>query len=449
VSCAVGLALALASGRSVAGPEDGSTELGMGKVSVQDVDEVLRMRQAGGESALEFSGVMSMYYTTNFANTTSWQAGAGPRYNSLRPNRMNSQFAVEVFQLQVEKKTTGVKTVGFLAKLDLAQRASGVGDFIYDPNNIFAVGPPVHQDIYLEELYLTYEVPMGRATEKGIGLVLKAGRMESTLGAEDLGVGNPCYSLSNLRQTLPASGTGVRADLSVKLRNGEINGSVSLLNGNEFLGLINGPFGNSTLVTGENNNAVSLETSVSYKHNFSGPRNPWIEGLLGISWGPEVMGNTADALTTFNLAVSGGLDIKGRKFDATLEYAIGRQEPAFGTYMDWQALSGTVQYEISDRITLALRAEYLEDQDGYLMMLQGLNPGYASSLWVAAGGPSVFSVTLSMKAEITTKLTGIVEFRHDQSSTDGSVNGGIFWDDAVTGRSDSQDTLTLAVVLEF
>jgi len=469
LTCAVGLVFAF-SGRAYADPETEAAGLDMGTVSVENVDATVRMKQDEGEAKPDWKvdGVLNFYFTSNFANTSSYSAvNGGPKYSTMRMNKENNEFAVEVLQLKIAKKAENPGDWGFCAKLDLGNRAAAMGDLVFNP--MFPnLGPdglpgtgdepnPQHTDLYIEEAWLQWNIPLGpKAATKNISLALKLGRLSSKLGNESLDVwNNKLYSLSFCKTMLPVSGVGMGLEFGWRPDNPKLNFNLAILNGNEMIGLVNSPTGTSSLTLGDNNNGLSLETSVSFEYKFgTGSLAPWIRAEMGLAWGPELAGNTADAMTVFDFIVEGGVSItkQRRKLAVALEFAMGRQELPVTGGLDWLAMTCTVSYEINARLDIALRLEYFEDHDGLFTLLYSA-PGYAGGAFALGSGPSIFSMALAIKWKMTTdeRLLGILEFRHDQSSSDGLVPaGGIFWDDdTALAAGDSQSTVTLAMVLKF
>jgi hypothetical protein len=375
----------------------------------------------------KLDGVVLFYYAVNFANPVS-----GPfDMNALAPLPRSSEFALEVVQIEISKAAASPREWGVFAKVNYGGRPE---TFVPNAPIFFASGTDA---VNVQEAWLAYNVPLGSANDKGMKLLIKAGRVESMLGKERIDPEeNALLNYSILRMGLPVAGTGLRAEFSAL--EGRLQLGLSLLNDNPAMpGWVQ--FGEGRLGAGDSNNAKSLELMAAYRHNFGGNLNPWIRGQLGFSMGEEAPdwlfpGGPAAPTTIMDFILEGGLTLAGnRPLTVALEYMLGRIGGFIGA--DWTGLSATVTLGVHPRVDLALRFEYDEDKDGALTMMLGAN------------SPCAWSVAFNVTGKLTAdgRLQGILEFRHDAS------NENIFPtdDDDVIGASDSQDTLTLAARLLF
>jgi hypothetical protein len=375
-----------------------------------NVDATLQGAEEKPEWKLD--GVVLFYYAVNFANPVSGTVGDN---NILLPLNRNFEFQLADVQIEISKAAASPREWGLLAKVNYgATIEDGSGD-----------------EVNVSEAWLSYNMPLGKANDKGMKLLFKAGRVESMLGKERLDPEeNAFLNYSYLRLGLPGTGMGLRAEFSAL--EGRLQLGLSLLNDNPPLVAVKPLFGLAVLPrlgTQDVNNAKSLEIMAAYRHNFSGKLNPWIRGQLGFAMGADIPGDTADSTSILDLVVEGGLTLKGnRPLTVALEYMLGRVGGTVGA--DWTGLSATATLGVHPRVDLALRFEYDVDKDGVFGL--GISP-------------DIMSIALNVTGKLTTdgRLQGILEFRHDAS------NEAIFpGDDASTGE-ETQDTLTLAARLLF
>jgi hypothetical protein len=393
--------------------ETAKADPSIGMAAPVNVDATLQGAEEKPEWKLD--GVVLFYYAVNFANPVSGTVGDN---NILLPLNRNCEFQLADVQIEISKAAASPREWGALAKINY-------GASIEDNSG---------DEVNVSEAWLSYNMPLGKANDKGMKLLFKAGRVESMLGKENLDPEeNAFLDYSFLRLGLPGTGMGLRAEFSAL--EGRLELGLSVLNDNQPLGLVALP----RLGARDTNNAKSLEIMAAYRHNFAGKLNPWIRGQLGLSLGADDLAGTndsADTTTILDLIVEGGLTLSGkspRPLTVALEYVMGRVGGTVGD--DWSGLSATVTLGVHPRVDLALRFEYDEMKNNV--------DGFAD----AGGAPSpcVMSIAFNVTGKLTTdgRLQGILEFRHDAS------NEIIFQGDSGSGGEDTQDTLTLAARLLF
>jgi len=101
----------------------------------------------------------------------------------------------------------------------------------------------------------------------------------------------------------------------------------------------------------------------------------------------------------------------------------------------WQAISGYALYDITDKLSVGIRGEYFNDEDGYRL---GLDPNTGKPI-------DVWEITLTARYKLWDHLFASVEYRHDEATSSSKVfdNG-----DGVANAA-SQDTIAFELVYQF
>jgi hypothetical protein len=250
------------------------------------------------------------------------------------------------------------------------------------------------ESVDLTEVNLTYAFGDGR-------LKLLAGKMLTFIGAEVLEVvDNPNYSHSFLYTFAePISHTGLKLsyDFSDK-----VNAGIHYINGWDNFA--------------DNNQAKSLGFSLGINPSDK------ISTSFNFINGPERDSNTGDNRFLFDWV---GTVKPFKNFTFVLNYDYGKEQNALavGQNARWDGFAGIVKYDFTDRLSLAVRGESFNDQDGYRTGVpQSLNE------W-----------TFSPQIKIGSNTVLRPEYRLDKSNVN-SFNG---------GAAKTQSTVGLGVMVTF
>ncbi len=110
----------------------------------------------------------------------------------------------------------------------------------------------------------------------------------------------------------------------------------------------------------------------------------------------------------------------------------------------WQGIALIVGYDVTEKLSFAVRGEYFIDEDGARTAFAGAGP---------SGLPlrsrlNVYEVTATIKYKIWKGLFTRLEYRHDQSVTKGGTQR-VFDGEAGASTRKSQDTITAEAVYQF
>jgi hypothetical protein len=432
----------------VAGRANASEALGLGDMGIGAHAATVDARAQGDEaSPIQISVLVGAYYSINFQQAAPTSSGNPfvppgiPTYNMSRYNLTANQLVLDTIQLTFEKEAANPKEAGFEVQLTMGQRAGQWSDRFMPPMPIMLMGPFQQSggwDPHIDVAYISYSVGLGQLSEKA-KLLLKLGRIESMLGIESINAEeNPNLSLSSMRSTmLPFVNMGLQAELY--LLNEQLVITTTICQGTVGLGYDNpGMSGN---IFFDNNSAMGMEGTISYTHKFAG-HEAWIRGKVGLNWGMHLPQNQADGVTVLDVILEGGLTLPGganRKLSVGIEFVVGRLDPGAMMGEDYWGMMGIIQVEnVMPWLDMALRVEYFDDKDGLLTF---------SLPYIMTMAPNAFSIVLTADFKINDNLTVRSEFRHAASNVNMYVD-----DDQsmiVTGSSDTQDTFTLAAIVEF
>jgi hypothetical protein len=340
-----------------------------------------------------FGGHVAVSYNYNFNNPNS-------RANRLRVfDDKANQFDINQAELWLEKPTSTESPIGF-----------GV-DFIIgrDAKKIHSVGLGNSEDVFdLTQAYVTYKAPIGK------GLDLKAGKFVTLHGAEVIRrTGN--FNISRSIQfgfAIPFTHTGFTATYPVT--------DWLTLTG----GIVNG-WDNSD----DNNDGKSLHGMATIT-----PLKD-LTVILGGTWGAEQTDRTGpkrallDFLVTYKPIPP---------LTLTVNYNHGSEDEAFGVgtpTATWHSVSGYATYDVTDKLSVGVRGEYFEDQDGFRL---GFDPN--------TGKPfDVWEFTLTGRYKLLDHLFASVEYRHDEATNSAKV----FDDGNAQFNAASQDTIAVELVYQF
>jgi Putative beta-barrel porin-2, OmpL-like. bbp2 len=342
---------------------------------------------------------MSIYvqggYTYNgHASTVS---AAQSEENDLRvfDHKANS-FTLDLAQIVISRDTTALDTAGYKIKLSAGETAKWIHarGLSGAPLDRAQVGQGTDA-IDLTEAYISYLAPVGK------GLRFDFGKMVTYFGSEVIEAKDDVnYSRSLLFDfAIPFTHTGLKTSYAFS---NELSASFHIVNG----------WDNAD----DNNAAKCLGVGVSYApvETFA--------GYFNIMTGPERDNNSGDKRTLVDVVA---VFKPVRKVLLILNVDYGTEEKAVaGGTAAWSGMAGIAKYDINRTYSIAARAEFFNDRDGF-------RTGTAQTL-------TEFTITPEIR--LTGGLVVRPEYRHDSSNrrTFDQVNG------AFTRKS--QDTIALGVM---
>jgi hypothetical protein len=353
-----------------------------------------------------FGGNVTVSYNYNFNDPNSRSNNAADNTFYRVFDSKANQFTINQAELWIDKPTTTESPIGFGLDFTIgsdAKKIHSLGLGINSGEN------PNDTDVFdLTQAYVTYKAPIGK------GLDLKAGKFVTLHGAEVIRrTGNFNVSRSvQFGNAIPFTHTGITAAYSLT--------DWLTLTG----GIVNG-WDNSD----DNNNGKSLHAMATL--------TPLKDLTLTFSgtWGAELDDRNGPKRGLFDF-VATYKPIP--PLTLTVNYDYGTQGEAFGVgtpTATWQAISGYAIYDITDKLSVGIRGEYFNDEDGYRL---GLDPN--------TGQPfDVWEITLTGRYKLFDHLFASVEYRHDQATNSAKV----FDDGDGTFNATSENTIALELVYQF
>ncbi|MDH4101282.1 MAG: porin [Nitrospirota bacterium] len=347
---------------------------------------------------IKISGLLDTSYTYNFNRPDNYYVG-GTRYTDK--NRKNSyrvfdteadSFNVDLFELVVEKPLAEKGDAGFRVDLNVGETP-----------NVLDGGS---DDFEFQQAYVTWRAPIGN------GLDISLGKFVTLLGAEVIEA--PLnYNISRsylFGYAIPFTHTGVRFQYPV-------NDLLSVTMG------INNGWDNET----DNNHAKSIEGQLAF--NFSERYQLFVNGI----YGAEQDDNSGRKRGVIDLvAVLKPVD----KLTLVLNYDYGDEQDAYtdsGTAAlrraNWQGFSAIANYDFTEKFSLAARAEYFSDDDGY--RLNSSRPSGVASF--EGRSIEMEEYTLTAQYRLTPSMAVRAEIRLDKSDEDIFVDEKKLEDNQVTG----------------
>jgi len=310
--------------------------------------------------------------------------------------------------LWIDKPTTTESPIGFGLDFTIgsdAKKIHSLGLGINSGEN------PNDTDVFdLTQAYVTYKAPIGK------GLDLKAGKFVTLHGAEVIRrTGNFNVSRSiQFGNAIPFTHTGITAAYPFT---DWLTVSAGIVNG----------WDNSD----DNNNGKSLHGMATL--------TPLKDLTLIFSgtWGAELDNRNGPKRGLFDF-VATYKPIPPLTLTVNYDYGTQDQAPlSDGTVKNatWQAISGYALYDITDKLSVGIRGEYFNDEDGYRL---GLDPNTGKPI-------DVWEITLTARYKLWDHLFASVEYRHDEATSSSKVfdNG-----DGVANAA-SQDTIAFELVYQF
>ena len=319
---------------------------------------------------VKMSGYVDATMTETFENPAD-------QFNRLRTFDTNSHsFNNEAFKLVLEKATSEESRAGFRVDIMGGRTGRLLGFATRDT----PVPTSNLDDFELEQAYVTYKADVGN------GLDLYGGKFVTLLGAEVLeGPLNWNISRSILFGfAIPFTHTGVRATYA-------------------FNDKWNATFGVNNGWDNENDD----NRSYSYEGRIGWIPNDKFSMYLNTIYGPEQIADNANDRGVIDLVATWNAT-KKLTFMANFDW--GQQQ---GVPVDvngdgmidttknasWWGGAGYAKYAFTDRFSVAGRAEYFQDEEGF-------RTGFPQNAWE-------FTVTPSF--QVTPKLAARVEYRGDFS----------------------------------
>ncbi|HYT05698.1 MAG TPA: outer membrane beta-barrel protein [Gemmatimonadales bacterium] len=294
-------------------------------------------------------------------------------------DRLQNRFMLNALAVVLDKPYDPAKfSAGFHTELLVGQDATVI------QSNGF-LGPQAD----LPHLYVTLNIP----TASGNGLQIKVGRMVTLMGVEVIEtIANPNWSEAN--QFIYAENfTGTGVSVETKL-NDHVDAQFRVINGWDQVS--------------DNNTHKSLMGRVGVY-----PDALTSLGIVGY-WGPEEAGDNSANRYGVNAVV-------WRKFGKTNVWLQGDygKEQANAALPDptrdakWWALGGWVTYDVSSSLGLALRGDYLNDENG---ARTSLSPLGSPSAFPFNTGQKLGSGTATLNIRAWPNAVVRPEVRYDRST---------------------------------
>jgi len=359
-----------------------------------------------------FGGHVALSYNYNFNNPNSRSnAAADNTFFRVFDDKAN-QFTVNQAELWIDKPTTTESPIGFGLDFIIGRDAKKIHSLGL---GISSGDDPTKSDVFdLTQAYVTYKAPIGK------GLDLKAGKFVTLHGAEVIRrTGNFNISRSiQFGNAIPFTHTGITATYPLT--------DWLTLSG----GIVNG-WDNSD----DNNDGKSLHGMATITPIKD------LTLIIGGTWGAEARFAGDEA----NGPKRGLLDFLVTykpipPLTLTVNYNYGEQDGAFGVgtpTATWHSVSGYAIYDVTDKLSVGVRGEYFEDQDGFRLLSNPLaNNGKPFNVW---------EFTLTGRYKLFDHLFASVEYRHDQATDSAKV----FDDGDGKFNASSQDTIAFELVYQF
>lgn len=340
------------------------------------------------------------------------------RYNDLEAN----QFILDMVELQLIKPSTEESRFGFGLTLNYGSTIRKLESVGFGSR--FPLLPVTTEAFDFRQAYVTYKVPLGR------GVDLKAGKFDTLVGLE---LNAQAYNINISRGLLywltPGGHLGVLVGYPftdwLSFTAGVLNGWDVADDNNRDKSFT----GSLTLTPAKNLTLTAGGIWGPEQGSFSPPstsNNRWLVDLI-------LVYNPTDQLTIQLTSDFGGED------NSPFTMPVPFQD------MEWWGIGGIVKYQLTPKFSIAVRGEFLRDDDGAVIFkdmdgFPAASPdfhGFAQSLW---------EITVTPEYKFSDHFFVRLEYRHDQS--DRRVfrgTPGAFPPDG--GKT--QDTIAMQVVYTF
>ncbi len=356
-------------------------------------------------------------------NTGTSPNGDALFFDPLHPD--HNSFALDQVWFEIEKEVSEESRAGFRTDFVYGKTAkflNGGGPFNSSINDDTA--------LYIHQAYVQYAPPIGPE-----GTVMKAGKFATLIGAE---VAGTIYNYNITR------------------------GQVwNLLEPIDHIGIMaGGPIGESGFdwalggVNGFAQDDADINDGKSVTGHLGWANDAFSLGLNGI-WGPETVGFDGDEAGLVNLLAKW---TPSDRFGMYVNGNFAWMDDPQGTDLDPYAWGVSVagRYGITERTGFALRGDYVQDSDGFVLF-----SGRSGGLQNAAGQPAelnnVWSITGTLDHLLTDQLMVRAEARYDKVDLDDADNEVFFQNtyrgglngQAFEGQESDQITLFFEVVYNF
>lgn len=382
--------------------------------SVQDrlkaVEEAVASPALSFLKDITFSGYVQTTYNFNFEAPPS-------RTNQLRIfDDDANQFNINNIELAFSRQPTEKVPVGFGVVMNAGR----------DTRKTKALGLGAGDDnpFDLQQAYVTYVAPVGK------GVTFKAGKFATLLGAEVIEApANFNVSRSFLFGfAIPFTHVGALATYplteQVSATLGVVNGWDNVKDNNRGKAAI----GQVSLAPVEGLTLLVNGIWGAEQTNMESPER-WVVDVVATYVPPSLKALTLQANYDY-----------GEEDRAVVVTGTSVRRDAV-----WQGISLVGNYDLTEKLSFALRGEYFIDQDGARTAFAGTD--------LPSGLPNqsrlnVYEVTATAKYKLWQGLFTRLEYRHDQSVTAG---GGklVFDGDAVASTRKRQDTIAIELVYMF
>ncbi|MDO8141631.1 MAG: porin [Candidatus Brocadiales bacterium] len=334
--------------------------------------------------SVEVSGFIDTYYSYNYSRPND-RRGSTPSFvrdgdqgdwlDVRAFDREDNSFTLDNVEISVFKPSTEKDPIGFGFTTnygEIAQRLTFV------PSDGRVDGASGGDDFTISQGFVTYKAPIGK------GLDFKFGKFATWIGAELWeSVDNPNFSRSLLYQNaIPFTNTGLAVSYPL----------LDCLTATGYL--VNGW---DTFV--DNNTGKTL----GYQFNWKIGENT--NFIVNGSHGPEQTDNSSNYRHFWDL-IFAIKPFSKTAFNLNFDYGTEEDGAMLATVKDngqWWGFSGIVNQDITDSFGLALRGEYLDDNDGARLGVDALN------LW---------EITLTANIKIRENLLVRPEIRYDEGNQD-------------------------------
>jgi len=331
---------------------------------------------------IQLGGYLDVSYTYDFNDPDNSANSIGNRAFANDDN----EIELDAFQLYIDKLPKDAGEVGFRFDILAGEDAQQIGDLWGGTN-----------DISIYQAFISYIAPVGN------GLTIDVGRFAATAGYESIeSPANDQFSrglLFTLAQ--PWTTTGLRLTYPI---NDQWEVSGGLTEGWD--------------VVDDNNEAWTFNGAVRWMPM----ENVFIQEA--VYYGPEQTNDNDDYRLLSDLVAKWDINESwsiGGNFDYATEEDFNITEDG-----DLWGLGGFVRYNVNEALYLALRGEWIDDEDG--MATGALD----NELW---------EITATLGYTVTEGLLTRLEFRHDNADAD------MFIDESVL--DDQQNTISLEVIYSF
>ncbi|MGH8583788.1 MAG: outer membrane beta-barrel protein [Gammaproteobacteria bacterium] len=362
---------------------------------------------------IELHGFLSLGYVWNFNEPDSdinTQRFFDSRHNAFR---------VHDFEFSVLKAAADPGSVGFRVDLDVG---SDIPRVIHSvgllENEVDSVtGDVDFEDFDVRQAFASYNAPLGK------GLTIDIGKFITHFGLEVI-EGWPGYNDNYSRSydfafAIPFTHTGIRATYPV---NDKLSLMAMVVNGWDQVDDINGQKGYGGQIGFFPMEGMSFYFNYLGSPEQSDQDSDW-RHLFGLTW---VVKPLPTALPDFTLS-------------GTYDY--GYEENLGGDDVEWSAAQGVLRYDFTPWFYLALRGEWMDDEDG-VRIIPCLAGAGCDGFLSGYSGQVVWALTLTPTFKIGDHLVVRPEFRYDDSNQE-------VFEDEGDDTKNSQTTVGLNVIYSY